>query len=208
MVRRYAFTMIELIFAIVIISITVISLPTMNQVIGKGIDSNLIQEAIFAASTELNEAVTAHWDENSVELGDPNSFARVIDSTIQVCGDDPLASNYRRMAGHINQPLHRRCLDSNATAPSDASATAVDSLDDMEHGYVNIFTDVAHATGYKRSYNSRVDVTRPAYFNDSNNSNMKKITIIVQENEEKKTVVKLVTYSANIGEIDYYKKEL
>jgi len=77
-VRRAAFTLIELIFAIVIIAISVISLPMMSQTVAKGIDANIVQEAIFAAATELNEAVTAHWDEASMEVNTTTSFAKVI----------------------------------------------------------------------------------------------------------------------------------
>ena len=48
--KRLAFTMIELIFAIVIIAITVVSLPMMTQVTASGASDNLeAQEAIFKA---------------------------------------------------------------------------------------------------------------------------------------------------------------
>jgi len=77
-VVKRAFTLIELIFAIVIIAITVVSLPMMTQVISKGIEKNLLQEAIFAGAAVLNESVSAKWDENSVESPtDPNAFSRV-----------------------------------------------------------------------------------------------------------------------------------
>ena len=84
MVRRAAFTLIELIFAIVIIAISVISLPMMSQTVSEGIDANIVQEAIFASATELNEAVTAHWDENSIEASMPDSSARVIETVINM----------------------------------------------------------------------------------------------------------------------------
>ena len=45
--KRFGFTMIELIFAIVIIAISVMSLPMMTQVTNKGLEESLVQEAIF-----------------------------------------------------------------------------------------------------------------------------------------------------------------
>ena len=203
MVRRAAFTLIELIFAIVIIAISVISLPMMSQTVAEGIDANIVQEAIFASATELNEAVTAHWDENSIEIGMPDSSARVIEIGA-FCSNDSNSSMFRQMPGHINQPLHRRCLDSNATTPSNASATAVNSLDDMEHGDGNITIGTAGSEGYKEAYQSNVVVSPSANFNGVNN-NIKSIVSTVKD-EDGNTIALLRTYSANIGEVDYYKR--
>ena len=207
MVRRAAFTFIELIFAIVIIAITVVSLPMMNQVIAKGLDDNLVQEAIFAAATELNEAVTAHWDENSIDPTSPNSYARVIDHSGN-CNNNNLSASYRQMPGHINQPLHRRCLDDNTTTPGDSNTNnTIDALDDMEHAATNIFIDTTNDTkGYKRSYTSKVTVTRGATFAGTANQDIKSITIEIK-NADGKVITSLKTYSANIGEVDYLKKE-
>ena len=203
MVRKAAFTLIELIFAIVIIAISVISLPMMSQTVSKGIDSNILQEAIFAAATELNEAVTAHWDENSIELGMPDSSARVIDIG-GFCNNNANSSAFRQMPGHINQPLHRRCLDSSTTTPANTSVTAVDSLDDMEHGNRNITIGTPGAEGYKEIYQSNVVVSVGADFNGANN-NIKSIVSTVKD-ENSNTIARLRTYSANIGEVDYYKR--
>ncbi len=204
MVRRAAFTLIELIFAIVIIAISVISLPMMSQTVAEGIDANIVQEAIFASATELNEAVTAHWDENSIETSMPDSSARVIDIGA-FCSNDSNSSTFRQMTGHINQPLHRRCLDSNTTTPSNASATAIDSLDDMGHGDDNITIGTPDSEGYKEIYQSNVVVVQGANFNGVNNNNIKSIVSTVKD-EDGNPIVLLRTYSANIGEVDYYKR--
>jgi prepilin-type N-terminal cleavage/methylation domain-containing protein len=201
-VTRAAFTLIELIFAIVIIAISVISLPMMNQAVSKGIDGNIVQEAIFAAATELNSAVTATWDENSSE-SNISTYARVIQTAPGYCDDTT-----RRMLGHINQPLHRRCLESNTTRAANTKTNAdVDALEDMGHGLENIFIDTTtEAAGYKDTYKSKVDVTSNASFGALNNDpNIKKIEITVQ-NSQGKDIVKLVTYSCNIGEVDYYSR--
>ncbi|MDF1877883.1 prepilin-type N-terminal cleavage/methylation domain-containing protein [Sulfurimonas sp. SAG-AH-194-L11] len=206
MVKRRAFTFIELIFAIVIIAITVVSLPMMNQVIAKGVDANLIQEAIFASATGLNEGITGNWDEASTDASAPNSYARVIDHTGN-CNNDNNSPTYRQMPGHINQPLHRKCLADSTVSPIDASNDAdIDALDDMV-GTTNIFTlDTGGATGYKREYTSTITVDRNVTFNTPANLNMKRITITITDSDGK-TLTKLTTYSANIGEVDYLKQE-
>lgn len=200
MVRRSAFTLIELIFAIVIIAVSVVSLPMMNQAISKGIDDNLVQEAIFAAATELNEAVTASWDDNSIDPTSPNSYTRVLDHS----GNCDTIN--RLMPGHINQPKHRRCIDSNTTNPADSNTNTTISLDDIEHGVREIFIDDSpDATGYKKKYRSEVTVTRNVAFNGINNPDVKSLVIKITD-ETGIPLVQLITYSANIGEIDYYKR--
>ena len=197
MVKKSAFTLIELIFAIVVISISVISLPMMTQTTSKAIDGNIVQEAIFAASAELNGVITAHWDENSMIDGN-NSLARVIDI-------DNNCTN-KRLVGHIEQTLHRRCLDSSDTDPLDATNDdEIYALEDMAHSSQNIFdTDETSAQGYKKKYNSTVEIIRPANFNGSNDHIKEILLTVTDENENNITVLK--TYSANIGEVDYYKK--
>jgi prepilin-type N-terminal cleavage/methylation domain-containing protein len=198
-VRRSAFTLIELIFAIVVISITVVSLPMMNQVINKGTEANLVQEAIFAASTELTEAVAANWDANSTESG-TSFYTRVID----INGNCDVTS--RLMPGHIDQLLHRRCLDSTTTQATDTTTVAGNTLNDMAHSSQNIFVDNStNQAGYKKNYSSTLVVSRPAFFNGANNSNIKKLVITIQD-DNNDTIVLLNTYSANIGEVDYYKR--
>ncbi len=204
MVRKSAFTLIELIFAIVIIAISVMSLPMMSQTVARGVDANIVQEGIFGAATQLNEAVTAHWDENSIEPEMPDSSARVIDVD-GFCRNDSNLSNFRQMPGHINQPLHRRCLDSSTVTPDDSSTTTniARDLNDIE-GTIDIFQGTGGASGYKNiSYKATLSITRPANFNGSNH-NIKQVTSTIKK--DGKTIALLRTYSADIGEIDYYKR--
>ena len=202
MVRKAAFTLIELIFAIVIIAITVISLPMMNQVVSKGIDGNLVQEAIFAATTKLNEALSANWDENSTEPLITNSYARVIDL-------NGTCDSNRQKPGHINQPLHRRCLDSSSTGVSYAKSNDnIDALEDMVRDDEAIFINAptGTASGYKDVYTYSLKVPHSAAtFGGSTSSDIKEISIIIKDSSSK-TIVKLKTYSCNIGEVDYYKR--
>ena len=197
-----AFSMIELIFAIVIISVSVISLPMMTQATSKAIEENLVQEAVFAASTELNQIVSYYWDENSTQSGD--SLSKVINT-----GDCDDTTRLR--AGHINQPLHRRCLDSNTTTPSatlglEASESVPDDIDDVT-GTSSVFQSfIASAEGYKKAYNKTV-IVEYADFDATTavSKNIKKITVTIKDTDGN-DITKLSTFSANIGEIDYYKR--
>ncbi|ADN09843.1 type II secretion system protein [Sulfurimonas autotrophica] len=206
MVKKSAFTLIELIFAIVVIAITVISLPMMNQAISKGIDSNLLQEAIFAAETKLNEVMTTQWDEASIDVNASSVISQVInlDGT---CENNNSNERYRLKTGHILQPLHRKCLNDLTQAELDSNTSAnVDAVEDKAHGYTNIFLNLTPGQeGYKQNFTSALSVSYDPVFDSAVRPNMKKITITVKD-ENNDTVTSLFTYVANIGGIDYYKR--
>jgi len=193
---RFAFTMIELIFAILVIGISVISLPTMTNITNKGIENNLVQEAIFAASAELMGSTSGYWDEKSMQDINTSPFSRVIDI------DNDCDVNTRLRAGHIAQPYHRRCLDSNVSSGlGQTTDDDIYSLDDAAHGYEDIFVDTTtSANGYKQTYKSKVTVDL-----NTTDHNIKNITITIKD-ENNNIITLLRAKSANIGEIDYYKR--
>jgi len=113
------------------------------------------------------------------------------------------------MPGHIIQPLHRRCLESNTTVVSSANTNAaIDALDDKKHSSQDIFLNAsASKNGYKDAYKSILTVTPNSSFGDlANNQNIKKIVVTVKDGKDAKTLVQLQSYSFNIGEADFYKK--
>lgn len=188
--------MIELIFAIVIIAITVVSLPMMSQINQRGIENNIVQEVIFASSAELVGATAGYWDENSMQDANVTNLSRVIN----ISGDCDPTTKLR--PGHINQPYHRRCLDNNTTPANNAAGGVFYDLDDAEHGAANIYTDnTTDAAGYKDTYNSTIDVSPSA-----TNANVKVLTVTVTDSDDGHVVTVLRTQSANVGETDYYKR--
>lgn len=192
--KRFGFTMIELIFAIVIIAISVMSLPMMTQVTNKGIEGGLVQEAIFAGAAELMGASSGYWDERSLEDINVSSLSRVID----ISADCNATTRLRK--GHIAQPYHRRCLDSNSSANLDSKAdNTIDALDDMEKTDIDtlLLMDPSSA-GYKNKYTTTVDVNRT--------DNIKTLTVTIKDKDSNSTITSLKMQSANIGEIDYYKR--
>ena len=205
---RLAFTLIELIFAIVVIGITVVSLPMMSQVTAKGIDESIVQEAIFAAATELNEATTHHWDESSFDANASNVYSRVVTTALD--GAKGCSSATRLRPGHINQELHRRCTENNTTVSNATADANISSFNDVAHSGSNdyIFSDtVTDAAGYKKVYTSSLTISNPVSFGGlPNSSDIKKLEVIVSDPDG--VVTKLSAYSANIGEIDYYKRTM
>lgn len=197
---RSAFTMIELIFAIVIIGITVVSLPLVTQTTSKGVENSLAQEAIFAAATQLAQAQTYRWDENSLEPTAPNSASKVIHPN-----DCNAVTKLR--PGHINQSLHRKCLNDLTITPSALGSDGgdLDDIDDTIATDVNLI-NTSSDVGYKNTYTISTQVAYAAFGDISEASkNMKKISVSVKD-ASGKLITTLSTYSANIGEIDYLKR--
>ena len=195
MVKRYAFSLIELIIAIVIIGFVVLSLPTIININHKSIDSNLVQEAIFAASAELNQVLTYYWDENSADI---NSTAGVIN----LAGDCNSTTHLR--PGHIDQEKHRKCNSATDIYANSPIGTDIPnfSLEDTIHQSTSIYssssTTIASKDGYKKTYNSSVGVAIES-------AGIKKITVTIDD-ASGNTITSLSAYACNIGEVDFYHK--
>ncbi len=208
MVRKHslfyksAFTLIELIFAIVIIAISVLSLPMMIQSSSKGIEANIVQEVIFATGSILNESTTYYWDSQSInDIATSSGYSRVVNTGGCIGGGIP----YKRI-GHIN----RQCLDDNTTTPSyvagDSNATEYAAV---IYSPLDILTGVAAAATYKDSYSALITVTTCTTGNtftqfgeEANNPNLKEIKIDATPTGSAETLVLLRSYVTNIGEVE------
>jgi len=211
--KRTAFSMIELIFAIVVIAIAVMALPMMVQTTGKGIEGNLVQEAIFASAAKLNEITSYPWDENSTEDG--SILSRVIWTSATDCNNST-----KLRSGHIEEQLHRRCLDDNYSIVQPTSPLGMEASDNGVYNDIDDFNDVSaplyinkngtvgSAEGYKTPYTMDVNISYAAFGSDINmtktKKNIKEINITIIDPNTNLTILKVHTYSANIGEIDYY----
>lgn len=168
---RAAFTMIELIFALVIIGIVFITLPLILLSDSKNVEKNLMQEAIFASVTKMSQILSYRWDDNS----SLNPFVITSSNVLTVTnGDSKLDRNISDFrVGHIQQPLHRRMTPASTlrNASSVLGAETLNERDDIDDfigtGVENLI-DTRSSEGYKREYRTNTTV---AYVNDSNFQN-------------------------------------
>ena len=213
--------MIELIFAIVIISISVLAIPTMTQVNTTSMEDNIKQEAIFAASAKMMQLYSYYWDENSKRA--TITDAAVLDTKN---GDAVYSrfpdNNSSLRIGHVNQDNHRKFFmydnpTSIATDLGDDIAGVV-ALDEQTTNNVAFTDNGASATGYKKRYNTSTLVTHISdtpvagvfvLGQNSNaiNTNLKLLRVTVQEVGSPDPVV-LYAYSANIGSFSYFHQGL
>ena len=230
MVRRTAFTLIELIFAIIIIAIVVMSMPLMMKTNEEAIEANIAQEAIFASSTKMMQMLTYPWDANATDSTNPNSYGKVVDLTSgtnaykrsDANGTLNTSSSYR--VGHILQDNHRRFHDSSLASThqinsltSSSNPTALNNVaqTSVPLEVAGVAATKGSSTGYKNAYKMDVGVsfipdTPSSTFNfegegSSTASNMKLIKVTIK-NEKNEVLTVLRSYSANIGEFDFAKR--
>lgn len=195
---KQAFTLIELIFAIVVIAIAMVSLPMMTQSTLKGVEANVLQETIFATGTILTESTTYYWDKHSMDDAPPP-----IERVVNTGGCLNVGTSFKR-TGHIN----RQCLDDNTTTPDIVGDnTSIEQAANTYNG-LEILTGDAASQTYKYNYTATATVTRcnnapgcVQFGLEANNPNLKEITIDVERTDKPGTVVvELHAYTANIGQ--------
>jgi len=226
-VSRTAFTLIELIFAIVIVAIVFLALPTMSSSSSDAVDTSLTQEAIFPMSARLSQVLSYRWDDHSENnASENNTVARTVD--VNFGGTGPLdrvgTTDFR--VGHIqdgDREYHRSFHPATGMIAFQEAGIAFDGNNDIDdhdtNGSVNLYTQSGDLEGYKKNYLVDIDVT---YFSDAlagftftaaaaaAPSNMKMITIALDiplsdgsGNFDTDAVV-LRTYAANIGEVAFF----
>jgi len=228
MVKRAAFTLIELIFAIVIIAIVFLALPTMSSSSSDAVDTSLVQEAIFPMSAKLAQVLSYRWDHNSESNATANNTAaRAVDVNFGGAGVFDRVGNSDFRVGHIratgDPQYHRSFHPASGNVAFLAAGIGFDGNNDIDdqdtNGTVNLYTQSGDIEGYKKNYMVDVDVT---YFSDAiagfnftaapsaAATNMKMVTISLDiplsdgsGNVDADAVI-LRSYAANIGEVAFF----
>jgi len=226
---RDAIAMIELVIAIVIMAITLMSVPLIQQQTSRTQTFSLTQEGVMAASLKLRHILSYPFDEsNARALNDPTDGN---EDVLNVNNTDPNDNNLNRQgtsdfrAGHYDAPKRRKFYT--ATSPY-ADATPVNSHtketpeDDISDFRDKVLPDILHKTAggensYFLSYNVRSDVAYVQYFdgvnalnidpssehNDNldttNTSHIKFITVTVRDTQNVAGTITMSAFACNIG---------
>ena len=200
---RKASSMIELVIAIVVMGIAVMTLPLMLEQTQKNNAFAMQQEAILAAKTQLGDIVTYPWDDNSLKGG----IVAVLDTN----GDNDynrIAGTIRRK-GHVVQDKRRKFFDA-VINPATVAIAGVTSISDF-NGDSQTLSPTSDLTGeetnldyrFTMNLNTTVNYVSDAVFTlptttQIGTSNIKMITVEASGDEMSTFVLR--AYSANIGE--------
>lgn len=216
---KRSFTLIELIFAIVIISIALLSVPILFSQVTRGTEEAIKVEAIYQASRTMGTILTHAWDENS-----PSSetrFSRILDVTN---GDSECnrigATRFRK--ADFNQKATRRFFAAMtyATATLGQEGTLTNDIDDFHNKSETISKNsndiildmqlttkvfyISDATNYAAQHiNFNVSTTQATA-----STNIKMIEINLTNPNNNDEILVFRAFSCNIGEKTLAYKDL
>jgi hypothetical protein len=213
--------MIEMIFAIVIIGITVAGVSQIMTRSGGTVEGALSQEAVFLASMESAKIFSHRWDPNSKDPSSELAYSKILDTNVtgykRVCIDTVTGARSQMPAGGctgadeimsvlrlggIAQDKHRR-FHSQITGASQAQP------DGVSDGAVDV--NITDEHGYKRNYEVDLDsdyVSLPFVTATTGGPTDIKMTVVSINDKDNNNVnlVRMRVYSYNIGEIDFAKR--
>jgi len=214
---RKAIAMIELIFAIVIIGITLLSIPNLIYQASESGYTTIQQESIAAAASDLSLILSREWD----EVGTTDEFHTPIletDSTDSALNTRPGAHSRSFFTG-IGGPYSASTIGADgdtddiddAHGKTDGKVTLIDGARDLIDINVQIATDVEYisdATTWNTAATNFDFPTGAA----GGTSNIKRITLTLtttstaEEIADKKIVFN--AFSSNIGSYKLERREL
>ncbi len=130
--KRSGFSLVELVFSIVVIAIALMTVPLMLSQSAKSNQFSLMQESILAARTKMGNILSFKWDENASDSN--GSVVRVVDVTDGSVALNRIAySDKNRRKGHIKEDRRRRMTDTEVNASlGQEVADEFDDIDDFD----------------------------------------------------------------------------
>ena len=218
---KRAIAMVELIFALVIMGIVLMSAPMLIQQSIKSSNVALQQEAIVAASSQTSILLSMYWDENNTEGESPVLDVNNIGTGFTQPG---LSGNVVGRAIHDANATVR--LPSTHLGPdfNETDYTRFDDIDDYHNSslslqlsnaesttsdigeYVDTNISIVTTVEYRQDANISAPIVLPA-----TSSNVKFITVNLTNNQDIPELEKNITmqaFSCNIGSYSIHGKEL
>jgi type II secretory pathway pseudopilin PulG len=206
--KKSSFTLIELVIAIIVVGITVTSIPMLLSTVSNNMSTNLKSNSFFNAYSTLSLIESMDWDENNTK-GD--NYYKVLTAD----GGDTELKCIRK--GTVQ-------LDNQSGADCDDNKTSTIGIDDGEDADdSSTFDDVDDFNGYENddlaSYNFKVGVKyvqdnanysdKNIFYNDdlttSNNTNIKEIEINITDKNGK--LISVIRGKAdNVGAVKIYSR--
>ncbi len=219
---RPAIAMIELIFAIVIIGIVLMSAPMLIQQAAKSGYVAIQQEAINEAAAQVSMIMGYHWDENNVDANTSNTILRT-DSNVPGLNESNRTVNGNIVEGYrVGTPmesLRNFKAPGNTRLSTSLSVDGEDDIDDfagdtslaldgtdeagnVETTTININTAISYSTDTVGGYNQSSIIYNPFTASGGATTNIKSIIITLTSTsgiDELEKTIELRAFSCNIG---------
>ncbi len=232
---RKGIGLIELVLAIVVIAISVMSVPMMLEQGNRNDTYSMMQEAILAARTKMGNILSYQWDDNAREGNNTNGRLRALDVAGGVKALDRNDTYYEeRRIGHVFGDLRRKMM-ATVTYPkagADANITDINDFDNLEsniswqgattatdrYDYLDkelkLSTHVYYIsdslpTGYDYNDTKLLFVLDPSTkfsISDANSTNIKMVELNVTSPTYPAFLFR--TFSCNLGETNLFERAL
>lgn len=218
---RHAASMLELIVAIVIMGIAVMTLPLLLSQTQNNNQYSMQQEIILAARTKIGDTLTYRWDQNSLQNGTIKVLVTNGDNELNVSSDGV------RRIGHVKGDKRRKFFSAlnQATTPANLGPDtgALNDIDDFNSATptnLTLSTQTTNLDYHVKDFNmttSVVYVSDSANYSASNinfvfgttpvttgSTNIKMLTLSITGSDISPFTLR--TYSCNIGESELLRK--
>lgn len=215
MVKK-GFTFVELIVAIVVIGIALMSVPLLLSQSSRSDEFSINQEAILAATTKMGDILTYPWNDTN-----SSGILHVFDVTH---GDNNLSrypdNNSTRRIGHFKEKYRRKFYDQITEANSTLGHDKGDEFDDIDD-FNGQSTSVSAANGANGDYIQDLNLSVSIFYirNDDVNylqsptlnlgelnisshtptTNIKMVEVNVSDTHTGDLITTLKAFSCNIG---------
>ena len=206
-ILRKASSMIELVIAIVVMGIAVMTLPLMLERTQANNAFVMQQEAILAAKTQLGDIITYPWDDNSLQ----GNVVAVLDT--EGNNDYKREAGTIRRKGHVKQDKRRKFFDAVIIPGNNAEISISDFIGTSQ---LSPTSDIGGVEETSLDYRFTIDLnTTVSYVSDATfafpiitqvaTSNIKMIE--VEASGDEMSTFTLRAYSANIGESQLLRRD-
>ncbi len=224
---KKAIALIELIFAIIIIAITLLSVPNLLSISKKSATSAITQENISNGASLVSEIMSLYWDENDTTPNSPILYVKSGDSELNESKDTNGNLLGRRVGSNNETPRiyesdkNGNRLEASSVLGMENNDTVEDDIDDFNGKNLTLINHIGETTtadiGDFKDTTVSLDISVD-YISDINNynnqniffnnpfniinndsTNIKAITLTLTSinNRNKKIILK--AFSCNIG---------
>ena len=187
--KKYAFTLVELIFSIVIIAIVFTVVPKLMFATTKTMEVSIKEDGLFAGIALMGNIIRLPWDANTVV-----SEGKILDTAANTC-------NERRLGGFLGS---RNCVDSNDLATLKANFGTAGDYGDVDD-YDN-YSAVTASGRVPYTLGAGVNYTDTNLNSSVGTNELKEVNVSVSSAGKTNLCTSFFYYSANLGHIQINKR--
>ena len=199
---KKAFTLIELLFAMIIVALIFTTVPKIIYISNKSLENVFKEDGIFNMMSKVRDVTINAWDENNTNNDDILFTNR--NNTLECNSSTDL-----RIGGFYSSRSCPNNLYASIIKLDENNIDEADDIDDFNNTEENtstqkytVFTIVKYLDdNFSYNYNNQsLNFTFPSTSNDSY-TNIKSVKVILQDNTLDKNISSFEYYGANIGYI-------